>query len=137
MDACGLAFVKSFVAGNPVGIDVVVSNPPFELAIPFLEVAQEVIRDISDGRIVFLLPSDFFVASKQRKEWYLKSPLYLLMKLDVGRWSYSSGDKRPKRTGDAIFLFGASDQMVNNTGKMQYECHLYDSHDIRQAYLTR
>ena len=53
--------------------DLVIANPPFDLALQFLLVAFALFRIRSDGtkgRVIFLLPSDFFEASAKRSRIY-------------------------------------------------------------------
>lgn len=86
---------------NP--FDVIVGNPPFSLAVKFLEVGAKIIN--RDGRILFLLPSDFFQPQARAKAFSLVGLSIVRQFPIVGRVGYDQEGiiHNERQCSDSIF----------------------------------
>jgi len=98
---------------------LIVCNPDFEVALPFLYVALYMLSMDPCARIVFLLPSDFFEASNLRTRLAGILPFQIEFELKLGHLSYL--EDRPnalKRTVDSLFIIKRN---VDKEKKFVYE----------------
>lgn len=101
-DVLSMSFLSQF--SNQ--FDVVVSNPDFETALPFIVVAFFLLnRKNEDARLFFILPSDFFEASALRSRIYKLLPFRIETEHKLGHLSYLDCDpKGQKLTVDSLFV---------------------------------
>ena len=82
----------------------VVCNPPFELALVALLIGLELIRDVVGGKLIFLLPSDYFEAP-ERKKWYNESELLIEKRIETGcHGYYPDKPDLKKQFPDSVFI---------------------------------
>ena len=88
--------------------DLVIANPPFDLALQFLLVAFTLLRlrsDGSKGRAIFLLPSDFFEASVKRSRIYNLMDWSVVTEYKLGHLSFYAHNRRAeKKSVDSLFI---------------------------------
>lgn len=100
--------------------DLVVSNPPFELALQFIFVALAIIRNYRwssrpdsniepgtkrAGRLLFLLPSDYFEASNLRARVFKLLDFHIETEYRLGHLSYyANAPNAQKQTCDSLFV---------------------------------
>jgi 16S rRNA A1518/A1519 N6-dimethyltransferase RsmA/KsgA/DIM1 with predicted DNA glycosylase/AP lyase activity len=85
--------------------DVVVTNPPFTMGIEFLRLALKHIKP--DGRVLFLLPSDYFQAQGRAKEFSRLNCHISKMWPIVGRVAYlrNGTPESNRQCYDSVFEF--------------------------------
>lgn len=85
--------------------DRVYCNPDFEFAFAAIYVGLMMIRNQQHGRLVFLLPSDFFESSQARRRIYRIMNFSIVKEYKVGRWNYyPEKGSREKLTCDSLFV---------------------------------
>lgn len=85
--------------------DIVVCNPDFEVAMPFIIVALFLLRPLSSSRLFFILPSDFFEASALRARIYKVLPFQIEREYKLGHLNYLDTDpKGQKLSVDSLFV---------------------------------
>ena len=111
--------------------DCVVSNPPFDIALIALHVSAALIKE--QGRICFLLPTDYFTTSTKRLGLMKNIPVVLEAEFRVGNWNYYAhlGSVHTKRTADSIFVFrlAKGEETFTNT---KYECTILVPNNMQQ-----
>lgn len=91
--------------------DRVYCNPDFEFAYAAIYVGLLMIRNNPNGRLVFLLPSDFFESSKTRRRLYRIMNFSIEKEYKVGRWNYyPEKGLREKLTCDSLFVLKHGDR---------------------------
>jgi len=116
-DVCDPAFYSSRLGQ----FDVVVSNPDFEVALQFIYVAMHLVRnpyltqppkapvapeqEATAGRMIFLLPSDFFEASVVRSRVFKLLNFHIEVEYKLGHLCfYKSAPNAQKLTCDSFFV---------------------------------
>jgi len=85
--------------------DLIIANPDFEVALPFLCAALYMLRDHEDARILFLLPSDYFEASPLRSRCFKLLPVVVETEFKLGHLNYLEDDPlAQKLTVDSLFV---------------------------------
>jgi hypothetical protein len=114
-DVTSAAFYRSRVGQ----FDVVISNPDFEVGLQFIYIALQLIRNpwiesrgdrslsvkSRTGRLIFLLPSDYFEGSALRSRFFRLLDFHIEVEYKLGHLSYY--EHRPsaeKRTCDSLFV---------------------------------
>ena len=87
----------------------VISNPPWEYGFWCIWLAYQLIQQRSDCFIIILLPSDFFVATKKKRQLFKYLQINIVKQYMVGRWNYLQDiHKSSARIGtDSIFVISA------------------------------
>ena len=88
--------------------ETVVMNPPFGLGMFALAIAADMIRGNGRNRVVALLPSDYFLSARLRREQYRSLGLDITKEYKVGHWPYIDGNPNLKPTPDSVFVFRRS-----------------------------
>ena len=103
--------------------DTVISNPPFDLGFIALRLATLLIKDNKKSTILFLLPTDYFVATTTRRKLLQLLPIEITQEFRVGKWNYYAHlpNTSPKQTSDSIFIFKLKTQTHNNTKPLKYQ----------------
>ena len=85
---------------------IIISNPPFNLALFLLELASRLIHP-EIGQVFFILPADFFGSSHKRLELWKKIHLKIDHVYITHRWNYylHIPKSNTKITIDSIFKF--------------------------------
>jgi len=112
MDIFDINFIIQYIFETQP-YDRVFCNPDFEFAFPAIYVGLLMIRNNPDGRLCFLLPSDFFESSPARARLYRVMNFSIEKEYKVGRWNYyPEKGKREKITCDSLFIikYGGRDK---------------------------
>ena len=83
----------------------IVCNPPFDKGIYCLKLGAQLIEQ-TKGMLFFILPIDFFMGSKKRKDEWQQINLEIQMCYITRRWNYYPQDSNSKEkvTMDAIWV---------------------------------
>jgi len=85
--------------------DLVVSNPDFEVGLSFIYLGLQLLSFKSHARMLFLLPSDFFVGSILRNRVYKLLDCHIVHEYKLGHVGYYDKNRRKqKKTCDSIFV---------------------------------
>tara|TARA_B110000091_G_C13794403_1_gene467197 strand:- start:102 stop:1976 length:1875 start_codon:yes stop_codon:yes gene_type:complete len=85
--------------------DLVVSNPDFEVGLSFIYLGLQLMSFKTDARMLFLLPSDFFVGSTLRNRVYKLLDCHIVHEYKLGHVGYYDKNRRKqKKTCDSIFV---------------------------------
>ena len=103
--------------------DVVVSNPDFEVAMPFLYLGLQFLNFKPNARLIFLLPSDFFEGSAARTRVYKILGMHVECEYKLGHLGfYEHMRGMEKLSCDSLFV-------LKRGRKSKYEwktlCHVF------------
>lgn len=94
--------------------NVVVGNPPFSLGVEFIKAAMSII--VADGRVLFLLPSDFFQTKRVASQMVNAGIAISRQWQIVGRVSYEKEGitHHGRQCSDAVFELVRADRYEGN-----------------------
>lgn len=102
--------------------DTIISNPPFDLGLIALRLATLLAKDNKKSTILFLLPTDYFVATTKRKQLLQLLPIYITQEFRVGKWNYYAHlpNTSPKQSSDSIFVFKFKPESIKDPETTNY-----------------
>ena len=113
-------FLK-LVLSNKFKVDYVIANPPFNLAFQAIHVALRCLKP--GGKLIFLLPSDYFYGSRMNFSAYLKADFYVDYDIFLGRVNYLPDTNKKRLFNDSIYVIRPLEKGANpsiKNGRRRY-----------------
>lgn len=110
VDYLSSKFVSACCSGDELDkYDCIFSNPDFSIGLQTLFVAGLMLKKNSNARLVFLLPSDYFVGSPARTRVYSLLPFTIEKVFELGyNGYYAKNPQQDRKSTDALFVIKIS-----------------------------
>lgn len=114
----GYDFLKT--VKRDIGFDLIITNPPFDYALEFIEHSLKLLNDESESRLIYLLPIDIF-SSKARAQHFQQLDCHISnITIVPGRVDYLKNGvpvSKTQKVVDGVLQYGKNGKPIMCSGR--------------------